>query len=202
VCWRRFIPAYAGNSPPMPGPRRARPVHPRVRGELRKRGPLGGGVAGSSPRTRGTLCRACRLGADGRFIPAYAGNSLARARRSRRQTVHPRVRGELAAVPFGVLLPDGSSPRTRGTRERARWPRCPNRFIPAYAGNSTRCLAPSPAMAVHPRVRGELSIRTSYWRSNPGSSPRTRGTPRLDQRERERLRFIPAYAGNSRSVMK
>ena len=71
----RFIPAYAGNAiwlvmpPPLP------PVHPRIRGE--RLGYLRQSIddAGSSPHTRGTPLQASQRLADGRFIPAYAGNA-------------------------------------------------------------------------------------------------------------------------------
>ena len=54
------------------------------------------------------------------------------------------------------------------------------RFIPAYAGNSTRNLNVSPGRTVHPRLRGELFCN--------------------DREIKICNRFIPAYAGNSRTV--
>ena len=52
-------------------------------------------------------------------------------------------------------------------------------------------------MPVHPRIRGE---RTGAARGNViggGSSPHTRGTPRLRGLMLDYVRFIPAYAGNA-----
>ena len=173
----RFIPAYAGNTrPPWTGTP-ATSVHPRVRGEHEsvKAEPLRG--RGSSPRTRGTLRDERLIGGIGRFIPAYAGNTLPahdagedvtgsspRTRGTReligdlefQSAVHPRVRGE-------HLLPDDLVTLL-------------DRFIPAYAGNTPSPPAPRSTRAVHPRVRGEhlskhLDIEQAY-----GSSPRTRGT--------------------------
>ena len=93
---QRFIPAYAGNS------RQERPsgakstVHPRLRGELQIPGESSLDVYGSSPLTRGTPgadSSGCR---NGRFIPAYAGNSNNRIQSITSSSVHPRLRGELA----------------------------------------------------------------------------------------------------------
>ncbi len=95
-----------------------------------------------------------------------------------------------------VLL-SGSSPRVRGTR---RWPACRRRrcrFIPACAGNASRCPRCSPARSVHPRVCGERLDGCLRLRDGGGSSPRVRGTRRGPHREPRRSRFIPACAGNA-----
>ena len=52
------------------------------------------------------------------------------------ESVHPRLRGELAM-------------RIHGNRLNYR-------FIPAYAGNSLASVHTQSALAVHPRLRGEL----------------------------------------------
>ena len=73
------------------------------------------------------------------------------------------------------------------------------RFIPAYAGNRNRSKGPENPPPVHPRVCGEQStVRTTSARSS-GSSPRMRGTGLERHRHAGWHRFIPAYAGNSRS---
>ncbi len=112
----RFIPACAGNSSACSRSTLARPVHPRVCGELH-----GPGRSDNEAY---------------RFIPACAGNSLGRSERPTGAPVHPRVCGELVALgrlPPSVFrfipacagnssrvrrLPStytGSSPRVRGT---------------------------------------------------------------------------------------
>ena len=53
-----------------------------------------------------------------RFIPAYTGNTTMNGERLRRYSVHPRVHGEHSGIHVGIGAPYGSSPRTRGTRER------------------------------------------------------------------------------------
>ena len=51
--------------------------------------------------------------------------------------------------------------------------------------------------AVHPRLRGELSLLLIKKIDRNGSSPLTRGTHQLRPRSKRNRRFIPAYAGNS-----
>ena len=72
----RFIPAYAGNSPFGSLIPRDLTVHPRLRGELVYLNVMAGVPNGSSPLTRGTHDLSDAIAIFGRFIPAYAGNSL------------------------------------------------------------------------------------------------------------------------------
>ena len=55
----------------------------------------------------------------------------------------------------------------------------------------------SNALAVHPRLRGELSKAWNLPTLYGGSSPLTRGTLLKLSLISHQLRFIPAYAGNS-----
>ena len=133
----RFIPAYAGNSAQDASHSLLMPVHPRLRGELECKPFYGLDFGGSSPLTRGTLITWSDYLTYFRFIPAYAGNSEWRLRSRLLQPVHPRLRGELWHRHDQINLKAGSSPLTRGTH----WTPChrqkQERFIPAYAGNST-----------------------------------------------------------------
>ena len=54
-----------------------------------------------------------------------------------------------------------------------------------------------PFHAVHPRLRGELAFFFCPKRKSCGSSPLTRGTLLGEKKDFSKLRFIPAYAGNS-----
>src|SRR5690606_17394405 len=91
--------------------------------------------------------------------------------------VHPRIRGEHGQQP---IRPGGKL-----------------RFIPAYAGNTSTELNGEPLTTVHPRIRGEHIKILGTRDSQVGSSPHTRGThPYLDLCAL-RVRFIPAYAGNT-----
>ena len=71
----RFIPAYAGNSATRSQPVEQCAVHPRLRGELTRKGTVPLDRDGSSPLTRGTRHGSPATLLNPRFIPAYAGNS-------------------------------------------------------------------------------------------------------------------------------
>ncbi len=193
----RFIPACAGNSKRPAQSRVCPTVHPRVCGEQTSFLALICKASGSSPRVRGTAFTAWKYSANGRFIPACAGNSASASRVFASSAVHPRVCGEQTIPDCPVDRPDGSSPRVRGTDEYNKDKPIVSRFIPACAGNSVSCLIihnshrfiPACAgnsattgtgitlTAVHPRVCGEqLWVFTS---------------PQMN------FRFIPACAGNS-----
>ena len=156
-------------------------VHPRLRGELvrtlaeRKR------AGGSSPLTRGTRLKITNLILKFRFIPAYAGNSVECTVIGNKETVHPRLRGELKGRGFVANDVGGSSPLTRGTPIIKRNHGIPYRFIPAYAGNSSKRTRAHRKQSVHPRLRGELGFSLSLLPSLIGSSPLTRGTPIDDE---------------------
>ena len=132
----RFIPAYAGNSTGYLKKDSAGTVHPRLRGELVVTGISVSMCAGSSPLTRGTQSNRSQSKTRLRFIPAYAGNSSQCRHLSKVESVHPRLRGELAhRFQLGQESP-GSSPLTRGTPDLIQHYEDHQRFIPAYAGNS------------------------------------------------------------------
>ena len=133
---QRFIPAHAGNTCVLRGVLNPFSVHPRARGEHH-------GVrenlyrdAGSSPRTRGTPLQLDHNDFQTRFIPAHAGNTTRHSTRTPACTVHPRARGEHNRVNVIFWSADGSSPRTRGTRDEHLADRFLGRFIPAHAGNT------------------------------------------------------------------
>ncbi len=70
----------------------------------------------------------------------------------------------------------GSSPHTRGTQFRDVGFQRLGRFIPAYAGNTSRPTACRTDRPVHPRIRGEHTLTSLIVSPHPGSSPHTRGT--------------------------
>ena len=71
------------------------------------------------------------------------------------------------------------------------------RFIPARAGNALCGRAATELAAVHPRACGERARDHYKSTISTGSSPRVRGTRRRQPRHHQRLRFIPARAGNA-----
>ena len=162
------------------------------------RRPLTFGKAGMQlpQRMRGTEALGRHLGARERFIPAYAGNSGARAPGGWGRAVHPRVCGEQRRSRHLQPCASGSSPRMRGTGARRRLPMADDRFIPAYAGNRRGGPRRLKRRAVHPRVCGEQGGAASAGSDARGSSPRMRGTAYRGLLWSCPLRFIPAYAGN------
>ena len=176
------------------------------------------GEFGSSPRERGTQVEVEDCGADGRFIPARAGNTPSKCARRRARAVHPRASGEHSRLAGKLTIPAGSSPRERGTRPASEpliWqnhgssprergtPADPAtgreciRFIPARAGNTPGRSAAPRCSAVHPRASGEHIIEERIPHHDSGSSPRERGTPLAPRLGTGTCRFIPARAGNT-----
>ena len=72
------------------------------------------------------------------------------------------------------------------------------RFIPAWAGNTTCPLNEDSSSPVHPRVGGEHGSNGRPRGLAFGSSPRGRGTLLPPVTIILKLRFIPAWAGNTR----
>ena len=131
-----------------------------------------------SPLAQGTLSEHCSHLVRPRFIPACAGNSFATLPSIFERPVHPRLRGELINRYKQQVRFNGSSPLTRGTPAMFRT------FFPFHA--------------VHPRLRGELPRLIPKNHLFYGSSPLTRGTLTNISGKINFIRFIPAYAGNSR----
>ncbi len=194
---RRFIPAWAGNTLGLSPPRNGRSVHPRVGGEHFGRLPTEQPDNGSSPRGRGTQVSNVQRSMFNRFIPAWAGNTLGYCSSAVHVSVHPRVGGEHTAFQMPSSTSFGSSPRGRGTRHDRRQAIRHCRFIPAWAGNTLETPSPLTCLAVHPRVGGEhLTVVIVVVRIG-GSSPRGRGTRTRPAMRATKLRFIPAWAGNT-----
>ena len=195
--WRRFIPARAGNTTGGSGCPYSKSVHPRAGGEHLSSHPNIRRTCGSSPRGRGTPgCQSHTAGVS-RFIPARAGNTYRARAGARSRSVHPRAGGEHSALGSTISIPDGSSPRGRGTLYAERRAERPLRFIPARAGNTRTAGTNGYSATVHPRAGGEHGHVCSPVSCGLGSSPRGRGTRCLILAKRSSRRFIPARAGNT-----
>ena len=157
----RFIPACAGNSIAIEIVALGVPVHPRVCGEQRADLLAQRRRNGSSPRVRGTAESELRRLANGRFIPACAGNRSTRVGASTCEPVHPRVCGEQFSCVRVSIRELGSSPRVRGTDWKRSHAPPAKRFIPACAGNRIIRCSTTRKLSVHPRVCGEQQVRTS-----------------------------------------
>ena len=195
----RFIPACAGNARVIEAFSCSVSVHPRMRGERSFDNSAALARIGSSPHTRGTRVKIVIISSFARFIPAYAGNAHPLRACIRSESVHPRIRGERCRVLRWLSVRTGSSPHTRGTLVQNVCGEPGHRFIPAYAGNANRAMPRSATRTVHPRIRGERPHTNSQSSGNSGSSPHTRGTPRVGSAVVRVCRFIPAYAGNAKS---
>ena len=107
------------------------------------------------------------------------------------------MRGERVSGEIGRPSWPGSSPHARGTHDSQDPKRGARRFIPACAGNANwrfraRCVG-----TVHPRMRGERGKCSRCPHVQRGSSPHARGTHLNGTHNPEKLRFIPACAGNA-----
>ncbi len=194
---RRFIPAPAGNTRRSVSLRALQAVHPRACGEHGRSSRQAAAGSGSSPRLRGTLDHQRDDQLYLRFIPAPAGNTVRPPVSGGNQSVHPRACGEHQSRRSRRGCQCGSSPRLRGTPDSAQ-PGAPRRrFIPAPAGNTCREILTAELAAVHPRACGEHVAASRASLSARGSSPRLRGTLRMQRIARPPARFIPAPAGNT-----
>ncbi len=153
-----------------------RGVHPRVRGAVRPHANEPCIMPGPSPRARGSLDEPASSVADLGSIPACAGQSGSKSRKSSACWVHPRVRGAvpLPNAPEGSVL--GPSPRARGSPRQRSVGFTHYGSIPACAGQSTMQTDPAPCVRVHPRVRGAVLPRSHRRPHRSGPSPRARGS--------------------------
>ena len=134
------------------------------------------------------------------IIPAYAGNTSCRNATLKKSRDHPRVCGEHNTIDQRCCGSRGSSPRMRGTRDNQRHTDIVKRIIPAYAGNTTARNASAKDNRDHPRVCGEHLILQCLLLVFQGSSPRMRGTLKLNKLMEPFPGIIPAYAGNTSHV--
>ena len=112
-------------------------------------------IEGSSPLARGTLPFIEQAGTPVGLIPARAGNTLHRAKKTNTPGAHPRSRGEHSQDSGHNNRRLGSSPLARGTPIYKILKPTDFGLIPARAGN-TGCALGRPRLGgAHPRSRGE-----------------------------------------------
>ena len=174
-----LIPAHAGKTPTARLSPPCSWAHPRSRGEN-----LWGGVGscytlGSSPLTRGKHGLLVHAGHVRGLIPAHAGKTIPLLNCHSESPAHPRSRGENIISESVQLGSKGSSPLTRGKRDNLGRQFDRPGLIPAHAGKTATIARLRARSRAHPRSRGEnfrtWSESVRYW----GSSPLTRGKPRL-----------------------
>ena len=194
----RIIPAYAGSTEASRVGAGRPGDHPRIRGEHERRIGAFIGAVGSSPHTRGAHSRSDPLGGTRGIIPAYAGSTTGPCSSRTSPWDHPRIRGEHRSPVVEHQVTRGSSPHTRGARWRGPGRRSPGRIIPAYAGSTIEDLEREDLLEDHPRIRGEHVPVQGELRDRAGSSPHTRGAPRVVRVPGPDPGIIPAYAGSTR----
>ena len=131
-----LIPAHAGKTRGRGGLGPYRPAHPRSRGENVRCHSMYCVRLGSSPLTRGKLELGFSAPQVFRLIPAHAGKTPSKTRRSTPAAAHPRSRGENAGLAQTDLVEDGSSPLTRGKLRQLVRREVLGRLIPAHAGKT------------------------------------------------------------------
>ena len=173
------------------------PAHPRSRGENISAPASTPSMRGSSPLTRGKLDLVRTQVRTIGLIPAHAGKTRPGMPTTPSRPAHPRSRGENFQAKTIPARGPGSSPLTRGKRERRRDPIAGARLIPAHAGKTAPGPTPARGWAAHPRSRGENITWIAQLITSCGSSPLTRGkrVPGCPQLRADRL--IPAHAGKT-----
>ena len=195
--WIGIIPAYAGSTLASSRDSPASRDHPRIRGEHPPRWVQPDAYRGSSPHTRGAQALFLTELGDRRIIPAYAGSTWSRSTCRPSPRDHPRIRGEHMPLTRVRTMSSGSSPHTRGARAPPDHVQGHGWIIPAYAGSTLGRLSRAPTGTDHPRIRGEHIQKQSADSTGKGSSPHTRGAPRVESRRGILGGIIPAYAGST-----
>ena len=194
---RGIIPAHAGSTLGILSLLRGVRDHPRSRGEHRPRIAADDRAEGSSPLTRGALCRVGALLVHGWIIPAHAGSTSPHPCGPQALTDHPRSRGEHnKGIGFWVGC-TGSSPLTRGARQKFTAAKKDFWIIPAHAGSTSLVNGGWFPCSDHPRSRGEHDTLTAAPVEALGSSPLTRGALPCERGGLPAFRIIPAHAGST-----
>ena len=190
-----LIPARAGSTLIAHPHREPRRTHPRSRGEHSAAAWDSSSTTGSSPLARGA--RRVRTVHDGLrgLIPARAGSTPPRPRRSSGSGAHPRSRGEHATVAGATIGLLGSSPLARGALVGEVATEGTGGLIPARAGSTPVHTRRHWQGWAHPRSRGEhIPVLRSLLPAQ-GSSPLVRGAPRTSRARASRSRAHPRSRG-------
>ena len=194
---RRSIPAWAGETLRNADVQVLYQVYPRVGGGNAKPRPAPAPPPGLSPRGRGKPAISLRLAPVPGSIPAWAGETLARAHTRHGLGVYPRVGGGNTPPFGGGRIADGLSPRGRGKLLRFDHHRQGQGSIPAWAGETAMEEGNPTTRRVYPRVGGgnRLPCFSICWAI--GLSPRGRGKRAIPKFNLTEQRSIPAWAGET-----
>ena len=178
-------------SVPVPLPQ----VYPRVCGGTSRRINLESGGQGLSPRVRGNQIRHQSPPRPAGSIPACAGEPSIIIHLIIGVGVYPRVCGGTVAFSAAARAASGLSPRVRGNLNRNNSQSVRLGSIPACAGEPRALLTPLYRCSVYPRVCGGTLTDQEDDGYDYGLSPRVRGNPVLTDAQIDRVRSIPACAG-------
>ena len=169
--------------------------HPRSRGVYSPSPSPSRGADGSSPLARGLPGLATPSRRRAGIIPARAGFTRPRNKRSAWWEDHPRSRGVYFCPWAQMTMRGGSSPLARGLQARGRRVDVQVRIIPARAGFTRSGPVRGGQWQDHPRSRGVYRDGLSRSRLLRGSSPLARGLHPAPGREAQATGIIPARAG-------
>ena len=155
---------------------------------------------GLSPRVRGNPPAVYQPYRFSRSIPACAGEPQLRFCPASSREVYPRVCGGTSPPSRWFNLLQGLSPRVRGNRRNCHVGRCPDRSIPACAGEPCPNDYSIPGRWVYPRVCGGTSPGDHVPNTCSGLSPRVRGNRAGPSIRSPCSRSIPACAGEPRDL--
>ena len=169
--------------------------HPRACGAHAKSLLVRRTITGSSPRMRGSLAHDVVKAGHFGIIPAHAGLTPTHTVERSTTRDHPRACGaHHASFPSSSQF-GGSSPRMRGSLPRNCKSHLSHGIIPAHAGLTSSCDKPSSCLRDHPRACGAHRDAYISQTARRGSSPRMRGSRRVDIRPPDLPGIIPAHAG-------
>ena len=151
--------------------------------------------SGLSPRVRGNRRKLRRLRTRRGSIPACAGQPARIRARFILNWVYPRVCGATVFTVFVQRVSRGLSPRVRGNRSVFQSLRVLFGSIPACAGQPVAQPLFQLRQWVYPRVCGATSNLHRRLAWSLGLSPRVRGNLQLRGPVLDRVRSIPACAG-------
>ena len=190
-----IIPARAGFTVRVRTSSSSLTDHPRSRGVYGRQVACGLVDAGSSPLARGLPDQVSSPAPRKGIIPARAGFTMMKPRRSGRGSDHPRSRGVYIVIVLVEKVFEGSSPLARGLLPGDLAGVGGDGIIPARAGFTRPGILACPPKRDHPRSRGVYPDGRRYMQVNSGSSPLARGLPQFLDTLRDRHRIIPARAG-------
>ena len=195
------IPAWAGETSGGSSNDKYRTVYPRVGGgNVRRLYPVLD-VEGLSPRGRGKPQPTQFSTPSPGSIPAWAGETDELNAYASPYQVYPRVGGGNRQRSRIDTPRPGLSPRGRGKLSvgYGRVSEC--RSIPAWAGETSSNTLTLNVSSVYPRVGGGNIFVAEYRLACVGLSPRGRGKRRPDTTGDRGGGSIPAWAGETQSIM-